>query len=47
MDRQLKGKIGKQQGKRQSINPGFCNLRTSELMEVTVAMVALLLQRGL
>ncbi len=49
MDRQLKVKAGKQQGKRQSINPRFCNLRRSEpgLMDVTAATVAVLLQRGL
>lgn len=49
MDRQLKEKTGKQQGNRQSINLGFCNLRRSEAgqMDLTVTMATVLLQRGL
>lgn len=43
MGRQLKGKVGKQQGKRRATR-GEVNL---QLMNVTVVQVAVLLQRGL
>lgn len=41
MDVPLQEKIGKQQGKRQSIKPGVCNPKRHELvlMDVMVAMV--------
>lgn len=45
MDVPLQEKIGKQQGKRQSIKPGVCNPKRHELVVLMDVMVAMAMVR--